>query len=185
VRQEDSNDDNSGTPSGFRRYWYLVFVFLIIAVAFGGVVLVSKYGGGRQTEEIVVATPVSPQAQEMEVHVDGAVVSPGIYTVGENCSLENVIRMAGGCLDGADCSGFDIYISPLDENSPRESQKINLNTAEDWLLCALPGIGSGRAAAIVEYREQNGAFKAVDELLDVPGVGAVTFDGIRNLITVS
>ncbi|MCD6358821.1 MAG: ComEA family DNA-binding protein [Dehalococcoidia bacterium] len=183
--RQDSIDNKPRTPSGFRRYWYLVFVFLIVAIAFGGVVLVSKYGGGKQTEEIVVATSTPSQSREMEIHIGGAVVSPGIYTVDESCPLEDVIRMAGGCLTGADCSGVDIYISPLDGSSLRESQKVNLNTAEDWLLCALPGIGSGRAAAIIEYREQNGPFKDVEELLDVPGVGIVILDKIRNLVTVS
>ncbi|GAH87864.1 unnamed protein product, partial [marine sediment metagenome] len=54
-----------------------------------------------------------------------------------------------------------------------------------WLLEALPGIGETRAKAIVDYRNENGEFKRVEDLLQVKGIGQGTFDKIKDYITVS
>ncbi|UOO81381.1 helix-hairpin-helix domain-containing protein [Uruburuella testudinis] len=53
---------------------------------------------------------------------------------------------------------------------------VNINTAGEEELKALPGIGPSKAAAIVEYRSRNGNFKSVEELKNVKGIG----DGIYN-----
>ncbi|MGD0353399.1 MAG: ComEA family DNA-binding protein [Dehalococcoidia bacterium] len=49
---------------------------------------------------------------------------------------------------------------------------------------ALPGIGPGRAQAIVDYRSQNGPFRRIEDLLNVEGIGESTLDRMRDLITV-
>jgi competence protein ComEA len=61
---------------------------------------------------------------------------------------------------------------------------ININTASATELEALSGIGEVLAATIVEYRTQNGPFAAVDDLLDVSGIGPATLDEIRDQVTV-
>ena len=48
---------------------------------------------------------------------------------------------------------------------------------------ALPGIGEVKSQAIVDYRTEVGGFQSIDQLLDVPGIGSVTFEGIRDLVT--
>ena len=71
--------------------------------------------------------------------------------------------------------------------SPPQSQVsplTNLNSAGLEELMALPGIGEVRAGAIIEYREQHGPFRSVDELVDVSGIGWATVDRIRPLVTV-
>ena len=66
-----------------------------------------------------------------------------------------------------------------------EQQRININLASAELMaCALPGIGSVKAQAIVDYRNQNGPFHRADELMKVTGIGSVTYQGIRDLVTV-
>ncbi len=65
-----------------------------------------------------------------------------------------------------------------------EPQRININTASVALLDTLPGIGEVKAQAIVDYRNQNGPFLRVDELMKVPGIGPVTYQEIRDLVTV-
>lgn len=61
---------------------------------------------------------------------------------------------------------------------------INLNLADAAMLETLPGIGPVTAAAIIEYRNKNGPFTAVDELLNVSGIGPATLEKIRDSVTV-
>jgi competence protein ComEA len=62
---------------------------------------------------------------------------------------------------------------------------VNLNTATAAQLETLPGIGPKTAAAIIEYRQKNGAFKKIEELMNIKGVGEKAFLKIRELITVT
>ena len=61
---------------------------------------------------------------------------------------------------------------------------MNVNTASEKDLERLPGIGAGRARAIVACRQERGGFRSVDELDDVPGIGPATLDGLRPYVTV-
>ncbi len=58
-------------------------------------------------------------------------------------------------------------------------EKINLNTADQYDLRRLPGIGEKRAQDIVDYREAHGPFQSVDELDNVSGIGPGILDGLR------
>jgi len=62
---------------------------------------------------------------------------------------------------------------------------INLNTATVAQLESLPGIGARIAERIVEYRQKNGSFKKVEELMNVQGVGEKSFLKLKPLITVT
>ncbi|MFM2438790.1 MAG: hypothetical protein RLZ55_1615 [Actinomycetota bacterium] len=61
---------------------------------------------------------------------------------------------------------------------------VNLNTASSAELEDLPRVGPATAAKIIEYRERNGPFTAVDQLLDVPGIGERTLEGLRDRVRV-
>lgn len=64
-------------------------------------------------------------------------------------------------------------------------ETVNINTADaDTLVKILKGIGPEKAAAIVEYRDSNGPFKSVDQLMQVKGIGKKTVDENRDKITV-
>ena len=63
-------------------------------------------------------------------------------------------------------------------------EKVNINAATADQLTALPGIGPSYAQRIVEYREKNGPFKKVEDLLNVTGIGEKTFEKIKDRITV-
>ena|SRR5437867_5417041 len=65
------------------------------------------------------------------------------------------------------------------------TEKINVNTASSEELTALPGIGKAYADRIVEYREKNGPFKKVEDLLNVRGIGEKTLERIRDRVTVA
>lgn len=81
------------------------------------------------------------------------------------------------------------YVSVLDLNTvfaagQTYQYKINLNTATADELALLRGIGNARAARIIEYRQQNGPFAAVDELVKVNGISRRIIDDIKGLVTV-
>ena len=61
---------------------------------------------------------------------------------------------------------------------------LDINQASAAELMALPGIGEVRSRAIVDYRAEAGRFRRIDQLLDVPGIGSATFEGVRDLVTV-
>jgi competence protein ComEA len=62
---------------------------------------------------------------------------------------------------------------------------VNLNTANVAQLETLPGVGKATAERIVEYREKNGGFKKVEDLMNVRGIGEKSFLKIKPLITVA
>ncbi|MCI5668886.1 MAG: helix-hairpin-helix domain-containing protein, partial [Oscillospiraceae bacterium] len=61
---------------------------------------------------------------------------------------------------------------------PVQSGKVNIHTATAEQLTALDGIGESKANAIIQYREQHGDFKSIDDLLNVPGIGEKILEGI-------
>lgn len=62
---------------------------------------------------------------------------------------------------------------------------VDLNTADAATLQTLGSIGPARAEAIIAYREENGGFKSVDELVNVSGIGIKTVESLREQLTVS
>jgi competence protein ComEA len=63
-------------------------------------------------------------------------------------------------------------------------ERINVNTASAEELTALPGIGPSYAQRIIEYREKNGPFRKVEDLLNVRGIGEKTLERIKDKVTV-
>jgi len=63
-------------------------------------------------------------------------------------------------------------------------QLIDINTATAQELDALPGVGEKLAAAIIEYREKNGAFRDVADIMNVPGIGAGKYGKMKDRLTV-
>jgi competence protein ComEA len=69
--------------------------------------------------------------------------------------------------------------------SASASAPVNLNTATAAQLETLPGIGKATAERILEYRQKNGSFKKVEDLMNVRGVGEKSFLKLKPLITVA
>jgi comEA protein len=61
---------------------------------------------------------------------------------------------------------------------------VNINTADETTLVALDQVGKTRAQAIVKYREEHGAFKTIDDIKAVPGIGNKVFELIKDKVTV-
>ena len=63
--------------------------------------------------------------------------------------------------------------------------KVNLNTADEALLCTLPGIGESRAKSIIAYRKEHGAFQKTEDVMKVSGIKEAAFTKIKEYVTVS
>ncbi len=74
--------------------------------------------------------------------------------------------------------------NPSQTQAPTQSGKINLNTASASSLDSLPGIGPSYAKRIIDYRETNGGFKAIEEVMNVKGIGPKTFEKMKDKITI-
>lgn len=66
-----------------------------------------------------------------------------------------------------------------------EAEKVNINTASAEQLTQLKGIGPSHAAKIIEFREQNGPFKAPEDLTQISGIGQKTVENNKELILVA
>lgn len=152
------------------------------------------------------ATPVQPLASAAPVttgifvHVLGAVAEPGLYQLREGDRVVDAIASAGGFADGADeaqlnlarvlSDGEQLVVPLIGELPPPGAGgtaiggKVNLNTADQAALETLPRVGPALAQRIIAWRDQNGRFTAVDDLLSVTGIGEKTFEGLRELVTV-
>lgn len=71
------------------------------------------------------------------------------------------------------------------KSSQKNSQKININTATQTELETLPGIGPATSLKIVNYREENGPFKSIEEIKEVSGIGDAKYENIKDLICVA
>ena len=69
-------------------------------------------------------------------------------------------------------------------NNSNQSSLINLNTASKEELMTLNGIGESKALCIIEYRNQNGGFKSIEEIKNISGIGEASFAKIKDYITV-
>ena len=72
---------------------------------------------------------------------------------------------------------------PERPDSLLEGEVIDLNTADLYDLCRLPGIGEKRAQAIIAWREEHGPFQAADELTNISGIGPKILEGLRDYVT--
>jgi competence protein ComEA len=143
------------------------------------------------------------------VEVRGEVEAPGVFALSPGARLQDAIAAAGGLSREADLSTVNlarrlrdgelvvILALPAPGSTPTiltagagdaaedSRARININTATTKELEALPGVGEVTAARIAAYREQNGPFRSVDDLIHVQGISDRTIDEFRDLVTTS
>src|SRR5690554_6299146 len=146
--------------------------------------------------------------EKILVHVAGEVLNSGVYELESGARVIDALMAAGGATSLANLDiinlaapisdGEKIYIPSVIEkinqfnqnssftsySSGGSSGKININTADASELQKLSGIGPGKAKSIIDYRNKNGPFKSVDDLLNVSGIGEKTLEKIRDEIVV-
>ncbi len=116
------------------------------------------------------------------VHVGGAVTNPGIFPLAGDDTVDGLLAAAGGITAAADPGQLRLIVPEAGQSET--PQRIDINRAGAWLLEALPGIGPSRAAAIVEYRRDNGPFGDTSDLTEIAGIGATLLEQLEPLITV-
>ena len=92
----------------------------------------------------------------------------------------------GTFISGGSASGTDAEArNPENGNGSQDGgQKININTASEEELTGIPGVGESKAKRIVEYREQNGRFESIEDIMKVTGIKENSFRKMRDYITV-
>lgn len=175
----------------------------VAAVALIGSLWSNATSGAGET---VVATPTEGVSSEglpagaatgmLFVQVVGAVENPGVYELPPDSRVMDAVALAGGLTAKADPSSVNLARLIQDgeqlvigtSGGPTSSRnatpaKININNATIEDFDDLPRIGATLAERIVAYRDTNGPFSAIEELLDVPGIGDLTLAGMRDKIT--
>lgn len=150
-------------------------------------------------DQVSMSAPVA----SVYVHVLGAVARPGLYVLDADARVVDVLAAAGGSADGADLravnlarpvtDGEQLYVPLIGETSAAEGSasggvdadgRVNLNTASRAELETLPRIGPALAQRIIDWRESNGRFRSVDDLVAVPGIGERMLAALREAVTV-
>jgi competence protein ComEA len=141
-------------------------------------------------------------ARRVYVHVAGAVRRPGLYRVGENTRVGRALEVAGGPTAKADLAATNLAAQVEDGQqilvpvrgaaataaaaapgaAATASGPISLAGATQAQLEELDGIGPTLAARILEYRDEHGGFRSVEELAEVEGIGEVRLEALREAV---
>ncbi|MCD8333570.1 MAG: helix-hairpin-helix domain-containing protein [Clostridiales bacterium] len=157
-------------------------------------------------DDETAAEPEAESTGTVCVYICGAVAAPGVYELQSTDRICQLVEMAGGLTQDADArsvnlaqtveDGEMIYILTVDEaaeeagtaeteiSASPDDGRVNINTASVSELTALSGIGDAKAAAIVAYREEHGAFQSAEEIMQVSGIAQATYDRIKDEITI-
>ncbi len=177
-----------------------VVLALVVLSGAVGLGILRGQAGGAQVIDVSDAATVAPA--EVYVHVLGQVARPGLYVLDQGSRVADALAAAGGTLDDADLQAVNLarivadgeqIVVPIiggggaDPGSGTGTSGdglIDLNTADQTALDTLPRIGPALAERIIQWREDNGRFSSVDDLLAVPGIGDKMLAGLRDLVRV-
>ncbi|MFE4501624.1 helix-hairpin-helix domain-containing protein [Rhodococcus sp. NPDC056743] len=146
----------------------------------------------------------TPVPASVVVSVVGLVHSPGLVTLPDSARVADALSAAGGVLDNADTlslnlaqklsDGDQVVVGAVGDSPHQQTSSttastaagapVNLNTATEAELDALPGVGPVTASAILAWRTSNGKFTDVEQLGEVDGIGPARLDKLRALVTV-
>lgn len=170
-------------------------------------VIAEETGNENDSQGETANTP-----ETVQVHVTGAVMEPGVYILPAGSRVNDAIELAG-LLPEADPNALNLAAKLRDEQqiivpcqgetpypageaaltntasagvntNSRTGDKLNINTANLAELDTLPGIGTVLAQRIIDYRQQQGPFRSIEDLQNVAGIGAKRFAELKELITV-
>ena len=150
-----------------------------------------------------IALLPAPTPAPITVYVSGNVNQAGLYALPPGSRVNDAIQAAGGYTADANAGVLNLaeiledgeqidvpgilYLDPTTSVSRSVNpslELVDINTATLEQLDTLPEIGPITAQNIIDYRNANGLFTRIEDIQDVKGIGAVTFEKIKDLITV-
>lgn len=151
-----------------------------------------------------LSRPKETIQEKIPVYLVGAVKNPGIYHIVPGTYLYELVELAGGLTEDAateqinlaaaittnqlirlpTSSEIEAGYSVIGEIRASQTTLVDINQADQALLETLPGIGPATARAILAYREENGPFSCIEDLMKVPGIKEARFSALKDLIVV-
>ncbi len=189
------------------RYRWLLFLG-IVGVSLTAIILIQVRRPSPEPMILSTSTPqptpmATPTPYTLRVYVTGAVQHPDVYLLPQDSIVKDALVAAGGATEDADLErinlalpvtdGQQIHVPRIGEEGPTiqppsrqpmVNLRVNINTADSAALESLPGIGPSLAQRIIDYRQSHGPFARIEDVMEVSGIGAATFEGIQDLITV-
>jgi competence protein ComEA len=190
-----------------RRRDVWVVAVVIVALVLGALALKWRSPAPRIAPPARAPTVEASRSKMVIVHVAGAVRNPGVYELEEGDRVADAIEVAGGPRRGADLGALNLAevvadgtkvdvvrrgtapavaappAAPVTPGAPAAGAAIDINTADQPALETIPGIGPVKAAAILQFRTEQGSFTSIEQLLEVTGIGPATLEAIRPYVT--
>ncbi len=184
-------------------FWYAVYVLDDNRVS--AVNITETVSCDNTADSTTEELSEEPQEEETEikVYITGEIKNPGVYSAKANSRIEDIVNTAGGFTEQADRESVNMasYVKDtehiiiknindtvVDSESSEESGgsvMIDINTASADELKKLNGIGDSLANDIINYRNEKGGFRKIEDIKNVSGIGDNKFEKIKNNIKVS
>jgi competence protein ComEA len=204
VTAGDRDEPPAPDASSRRRLGIGAVIVLVIAALAVTVGIGILRGAMAPVDEVVVDQTPAPAvtgSADLYVHVSGAVRTPGLYVLPAGARVVDAIAAAGGFTEEADRNAVNLARTlddgeqlpvprageapPPDDAAPSPGDGlVDLNSADSAELETLPRIGPALAERIIAWRDDNGGFTSVEDLLAVPGIGDTMLESLRDLVTV-
>lgn len=139
---------------------------------------IEKAGGIKENADMTDINLAYPLEDGMKIHIPTKEETEA-YKNNENTPAESYVTAASGGVNSKEATN-----STPSSTSDTASKKVNINTATQEELDALPGIGPSIASKIIDYREQNGKFNSIEEIKEVSGIGEAKYEKIKDSITI-
>ena len=147
--------------------------------------------GNKDIKEGKSDSEKEKSTENIFVYVCGAVQKPGVYELLPGQRICDAIAAAGGLSEQAAGDSLN-QAEVLSDGQPGQETaessrdgRGDINTADASALMSLPGIGQSKADAIIAYRNEHGAFKAPEELMNISGIKEGVYQKIKDSIKVN
>ena len=162
----------------------------------------------KEVSSVNHSTEQTPASKEIAVYICGAVKKPGVYKFNAASRVCDAVNAAGGFKKNADTISINQaeYLKDGEQitipvktnvkpgssgdgksdsnNSKASSNLVNINQADENELMTLPGVGESKAASIIEYRNKNGNFTKIEDIMKITGIKEGVFNKIKDKITI-
>lgn len=169
-------------------------ILIAVVVTIAGLFVLQKVANANQPASITyVVSESDPSGDgDVQVEISGEVLHPSTYSIDPDRTLADLISLAGGVTQDADPDSYTPTLTIGSHTSfyiPRVSEdeeacktttltKININTAGKEEL--MQYLNSAQAAALISYRQTNGPFTCIEDIMKVSGIGEKTYLQIRD-----